>query len=93
MSAAGSPLAPKPSGELPGSDQPKAKARGVEVSFTKIFLFGLILLFAWFFYSIWTDTVTIPLGTMSLQWQLGWILMTVFSLGFALGKIPFRLRM
>ena len=87
------PPTPKPPGELPGSAPPSRKRWGIDVSVTKIFLVALVLLFAWFFYSIWTQTVNIPLGTMTLQWQMGWILMTAISFGFALGKIPFRLRM
>ena len=93
MAAAGSTPSPKPPGELPGPGSTTRKARGIEVSATKIFLFGLILLFLWFFYSIWTQDVTVTLGTIKLQWQMGWTIVAVFSLGFALGKIPFRLRM
>ena len=93
MAAAGLTPVPKPSGELPGAVPPKPKRRRIDVSITKLFLIGLILLFLWFFFALWTQPVTIPLGTMNLQWQLGWTLMAFFSLGFALGKIPFRLRM
>lgn len=81
---------PAPKGELPGP-KGKDKGRGVTIRFTTIVLAAVVLAFLYVFLSIWTQSVTVRLGPTELSWQVGWMMLAVFSMGFALGKVPFRL--